>query len=66
MSLILIQIYVLNFIFVNRQVGAMNLFILLELPDGSKELVTPPLSTDVILPGVTRSFGIVNIFIVVR
>ena len=32
----------------------MNLFILLELPDGSKELVTPPLSTGVILPGVTR------------
>ena len=39
---------------VNHQVGAMNLFILLELPDGSKELVTPPLSTGVILPGVTR------------
>ena len=37
-----------------HQVGAMNLFILLELPDGSKELVTPPLSTGVILPGVTR------------
>jgi len=36
------------------EVGAMNLFILLDLPDGSRELVTPPLSTGVILPGVTR------------
>jgi len=36
------------------EVGAMNLFILLSLPDGSKELVTPPLSSGIILPGVTR------------
>ena len=32
----------------------MNLFILLRGKDGEKELVTPPLSTGVILPGVTR------------
>jgi len=36
------------------EVGAMNLFILLSRPDGTKELVTPPLSNGVILPGVTR------------
>lgn len=36
------------------EVGAMNLFILLKRDDGSKELVTPCLSTGVILPGVTR------------
>jgi len=36
------------------EVGAMNLFILLSHPDGSKELVTPPISSGVILPGVTR------------
>lgn len=32
----------------------MNLFILLRGTDGSLELVTPPLETGVILPGVTR------------
>ena len=32
----------------------MNLFILLRNKDGSQELVTPPLDTGVILPGVTR------------
>ena len=32
----------------------MNLFILLRGADGRNELVTPPLSTGVILPGVTR------------
>merc|ERR1719154_78971 len=32
----------------------MNLFILLRNRDGSQELVTPPLDTGVILPGVTR------------
>lgn len=32
----------------------MNLFILLRNTDGSQELVTPPLDTGVILPGVTR------------
>jgi len=37
------------------EVGAMNLFILLRGVDGGEdELVTPPLSTGVILPGVTR------------
>merc|ERR1711874_503395 len=36
------------------EVGAMNLFILLRGDDGVHELVTPPLSTGVILPGVTR------------
>jgi len=36
------------------EVGAMNLFILLRGSDGSLELVTPPLETGVILPGVTR------------
>ena len=36
------------------EVGAMNLFILLRNTDGSQELVTPPLDTGVILPGVTR------------
>jgi len=36
------------------EVGAMNLFILLRNKDGSQELVTPPLDTGVILPGVTR------------
>jgi len=36
------------------EVGAMNLFILLRGADGVNELVTPPLSTGVILPGVTR------------
>merc|ERR1712215_53714 len=36
------------------EVGAMNLFILLAKKDGSKELVTPPISSGIILPGVTR------------
>jgi len=36
------------------EVGAMNLFILLRGADGVHELVTPPLSSGVILPGVTR------------
>jgi len=36
------------------EVGAMNLFILLRGENGVNELVTPPLSTGVILPGVTR------------
>ena len=36
------------------EVGAMNLFILLRGEDGARELVTPPLTTGVILPGVTR------------
>ena len=36
------------------EAGSMNLFILLARPDESRELVTPPLSTGVILPGVTR------------
>merc|ERR1719337_111576 len=36
------------------EVGAMNLFILLSRDDGTKELVTPPLSSGIILPGVTR------------
>ena len=36
------------------EVGAMNLFILLRDAAGNMELVTPPLTTGVILPGVTR------------
>jgi len=36
------------------EVGAMNLFILLSRDDGTRELVTPPLSSGIILPGVTR------------
>lgn len=36
------------------EVGAMNLFILLRDTAGNLELVTPPLTTGVILPGVTR------------
>lgn len=35
------------------EVGTMNLFIVVENPDGTTELVTPPLE-DLILPGVTR------------
>lgn len=31
----------------------MNMFVAFDLPDGSVELVTPPLD-DVVLPGVTR------------
>jgi len=36
------------------EVGAMNLFILMKNEEGETELVTPPLSSGVILPGVTR------------
>ena len=36
------------------EVGAMNIFIHLETPDGKRELVTPPLDKGIILPGVTR------------
>merc|ERR1719369_1847276 len=36
------------------EVGAMNLFILMWDKNGRKELVTPPLSSGIILPGVTR------------
>lgn len=36
------------------EVGAMNLFILLKNEAGETELVTPPLSSGIILPGVTR------------
>ncbi|WVQ96260.1 branched-chain amino acid aminotransferase [Kwoniella sp. CBS 9459] len=35
------------------EVGTMNLFVAFKKPDGSVELVTPPLD-DVVLPGVTR------------
>ena len=36
------------------EVGAMNVFFLLEKEGGKKELVTPPLTRGDILPGVTR------------
>jgi hypothetical protein len=36
-----------------NQVGTMNLFVAFKQPDGTVELVTPPLD-DVVLPGVTR------------
>lgn len=36
------------------EVGAMNLFILLRRKDGTRELVTSPLTSGIILPGVTR------------
>ncbi len=36
------------------EVGAMNVFFLLEKDDGKRELVTPPLIRGDILPGVTR------------
>jgi len=36
------------------EVGAMNLFIFLKNEQGENELVTPPLSSGIILPGVTR------------
>jgi len=36
------------------EVGAMNLFIHLINDDGVEELITPPLSSGIILPGVTR------------
>ncbi|KAK1925683.1 putative branched-chain-amino-acid aminotransferase 2 [Papiliotrema laurentii] len=35
------------------EVGTMNLFVAIEQPDGTVELVTPPLD-DIVLPGVTR------------
>lgn len=35
------------------EVGTMNLFIAFKKPDGTVELVTPPLD-DIVLPGVTR------------
>eukprot|EP00586_Coscinodiscus_wailesii_P011871 CAMPEP_0172518740 /NCGR_PEP_ID=MMETSP1066-20121228/290996_1 /TAXON_ID=671091 /ORGANISM="Coscinodiscus wailesii, Strain CCMP2513" /LENGTH=349 /DNA_ID=CAMNT_0013301183 /DNA_START=237 /DNA_END=1286 /DNA_ORIENTATION=- len=37
------------------EVGAMNVFFLVEGEDGVKELVTPPLTRGDILPGVTRA-----------
>ena len=37
------------------EVGAMNIFILMQKPDSTDlELVTPPLTTGTVLPGVTR------------
>jgi len=36
-----------------HQVGTMNLFVAFKKPDGTVELVTPPLD-DMILPGVVR------------
>jgi branched-chain amino acid aminotransferase len=36
------------------EVGAMNIFILLDKGKGAKELVTPPLEGGIILPGITR------------
>ncbi|GAA6005063.1 hypothetical protein JCM10207_008499 [Rhodosporidiobolus poonsookiae] len=36
------------------EVGMMNALIALQRPDGTVELVTPPLSTGLVLPGVTR------------
>jgi len=36
------------------EVGAMNLFVVLRHSEGMLELVTPPLTTGTILPGVTR------------
>jgi len=36
------------------EVGAMNIFILLRSETGEAELVTPPLSSGTVLPGVTR------------
>ncbi len=36
------------------EVGAMNIFILMDKGNGQKELVTPPLDGGIILPGVTR------------
>lgn len=37
------------------EVGAMNVFFLLEKENGERELVTPPLTRGDILPGVTRN-----------
>lgn len=36
------------------EVGAMNIFVLLDKGNGAKELVTPPLDQGIILPGITR------------
>jgi hypothetical protein len=36
------------------EVGAMNIFVLLQHKNGKKELVTPPLEGGIILPGITR------------
>lgn len=36
------------------EVGTMNIFVLLQREDGKTELVTPPLTDGLILPGVTR------------
>ncbi|MCL4152803.1 UNVERIFIED_CONTAM: hypothetical protein GTU68_044973 [Idotea baltica] len=36
------------------EVGAMNIMVFLQKKDGTKELVTPPLESGLILPGVTR------------
>ena len=36
------------------EVGTMNIFVYFESENGEKELVTPPLSDGIILPGVTR------------
>jgi len=36
------------------EVGAMNMFFVLDLGNGKKELVTPPLEQGIILPGVVR------------
>ena len=40
------------------EVGAMNIFILLDKGNGQKELVTPALDGGIILPGVTRYYGL--------
>ena len=36
------------------EVGAMNIFIYMEHPNGCRELVTPSLDKGIILPGITR------------
>lgn len=36
------------------EVGAMNIFVCLKKKSGGLELVTPPISSEIILPGVTR------------
>ena len=36
------------------EVGAMNIFVCLKNKSGELELVTPPISSEIILPGVTR------------
>lgn len=37
------------------EVGSMNIFLVFDIGDGKKEIVTPPLSRGDILPGVTRN-----------